>query len=193
MNALTPTPARCFAKSVLLLCIVLVTFAGHCHKHKHADPSVHLEEKRERSVMDDPAVRGELPFEWLFGNPQPGTEPADQEDVAEFLETFKNSTAPKIVEIELLPGAMHVVELQLAGPSNLTGSAQWIGTASPLKVTISVNGSTLVTGTGTSTGKMRGESNLQAQTPIGGRSTMAVINTSNAKVKVRMLLLATAL
>jgi hypothetical protein len=195
MDAYPSTPTHRFAKASLLVLLVLVTFAGDCHRHKHrhTDRSVEVEERRQRSVTEDPAFRGELPFDWLHGDPNPGTEPANQEEVAEFLKTFEKSTAPKVVQVELQPGATKSAELQLAGPSYLSGLAQWIGTASALKVTITVNGSTLVTGTATSTGKKRGESSLQAQTPVGGHSALIITNTSNTKIKVRLLLVATAL
>jgi hypothetical protein len=193
MDAYPPTPTHRFAKASLLVLLVLVTFAGDCHRHKHRDRSVKVEERRERSVTEDPAFRGELPFDWLYGDPNPGTEPADPEEVAEFLKTFEKSTAPKIVQAELQPGATKIVELQLAGPSYLTASAQWIGTASPLKVTITFDGSTIATGEAITTGKNRSESLLRAQTPVGGRSALTITNTSKSPVKVRLLLLATAL
>jgi hypothetical protein len=127
--------------------------------------------------MDDPAVRGELPFEWLFGNPQPGTEPTDQEDVAEFLETFKNSTAQDPRDrTNTGCNARRRTATRWSTQPHRFCTMDW--NRHPLKVTISVNGSTLVTGTATSTGKKRGESDLPAQTPGGGRSTMAVVNTS---------------
>jgi hypothetical protein len=193
MNSSTPTPTDRVEKSLLVACIVLVTFAGHCDQHKRPDPSVRLEEMRQRSVTEDPVVRGELPFDWLVSNPQNAGSPPDAEEVAEFAEMFQNTTAPKVVEEELLPGATRIVELQLAGPSGLAGSAEWIGTAATLKVTLSVNGSPLAIGTAFSTGTNRGGSILHAQTPVGGPATIAVTNTSKTKVKVRILLLATAL
>jgi hypothetical protein len=193
MDASTLTPTQRVAKVLLLSLIVLATFAGHCDKHKNKDRSVRLEERRQLSVTEDAAFNGQLPFEWLHGNPQPGTDPADMEEVEEFVETFKKSTAPKVLKAEVQPGATQIVELKLDGPSNLTGNAQWIGTASPLKVTITVNDAILVTGTATATGKNRGESNLRTQTPVGGRGALTITNTSNTKVKVRMLLVASAL
>ncbi len=193
MNAATPTPTDRVEKPLLLACIALLTFAGHCDRHKRSNPTVYVEEMRQRSVTDDPAVRGELPFDWLSGNAPVGSLPPEEDEIDEFVEMFKDTTAPKVVEGELLPGATRVVELQLAGPSGLSGSAQWIGTADALKVTIGVNGSTLATGTAFDMGAKRGGANLYAQTPVGGRAIITVTNTSNKKVKVRILLLATDL
>ena len=193
MNASAPTPTNLVEKPLLCACIMLLTFAGHCGKHKRSNPLLQVEEMRQRSVTEDPAVRGELPFDWLTGNAPVGSLPPEEDEIAEFVEMFKDTTAPKVVEGELLPGATRVVELQLAGPSGLSGSAQWIGTDAALKVTIGVNGSTLATGTAFSMGTKRGGADVHAQTPVGGRAIITVTNTSEKKVKVRILLLATAL
>ena len=118
-------------------------------------------------------------------------EPKDSQ-IAEFAERFKNTKAPKIFQGELPPGTSRGVELQLTGPSGLAGSAQWIGTAAAMKVTITVNASPLATGTAYRLGTNRGGSYLTAQTPVGGRATMAITNTSEASVKARIMLVATA-
>ena len=56
--------------------------------------------------------------------------------------------AVDVVLEDLAPGATRKVEVQLGGPSGLTGLVRWIGTTSPLKVTVSLAGSALAT-TGT--------------------------------------------
>lgn len=188
-------------EAFLFIWILLLTGAGCCHRPASGvkvDPSVRVEERRQRSVTEDPAVRGDFPNSWLIAdaqkaNVQQGSpEKPEESEITEFAELFKNTKAPKILEAELPPGATRVVELQLAGPSGLAGSAQWIGTASALKVAIAVNGSTLTTGIAYRIGTNRGGSHLQAQTPVGGRAIMSVTNTSNVRVKVRILLMATA-
>ena len=138
------------------------------------------------------AVRVVRPAAAQTGVKQYSPEETEESEIAEFVERFKNST-PKVVQSELSPGATTFVELQLAGPSGLAGSAQWIGTAAPLKVTIAVNGAHLATGTTYRVGSNHGGARLQAQTPVGGRATIAVTNTSSVRVKVRILLLATSL
>lgn len=172
------------------------------------DSSARLEERRERSVTEDPAVKGETPDGWLVppienvgigqapaktaAKPQSRSEDPKGSEISEFVERFKNTKPPKIFQGELLPGASHAVDMQLTGPSGLAGSAQWIGTAAPMKVTIAVNASPLATGTAYTLGTNRGGSYLVAQTPVGGRATMAITNTSNTSVKVRIMLVATA-
>jgi hypothetical protein len=189
MNPIPPTPGP-IEKPLLFACLALVTFTGHCDKHKTSDRSVQVEEMRQRSVTEDPVVKGMFPFDWQ-ANAQPAVEPPDE--LPEFTEIFKDTSAPKVVEGDLLPGATRVVELSLTGPAGLSGSAQWIGTDDALKFTISVNGSTLATGKTFKSGAKRGGSNVHAQTPVGGPATLALKNTSKAKVKIRILLLATAL
>ncbi len=186
----------------LVLCVLLVTSADCTHRRVSpvVDSSGRLEERRERSVTEDPAVKGETPDGWLVppvAAPQPSTATKRQEEsrdseIAEFVERFKNTKAPRIFQGDLPPGASRGVDIQLAGPSDLAGSAQWIGTAAPMKVTIAVNASPLATGTAYRLGDSRGGSYVKAQTPVGGRATLAITNTSNVSVKVRIMLVATA-
>jgi hypothetical protein len=139
---------------VIILCALLVIWAGCTHRAVSAavDSSARLEERRQRSVTEDPAVKGETPDGWLV----PATENAavrqaseetEDSEIAEFADRLKNTSAPKIFQGELLPGTSRAVVMQLPGPSGLAGSAQWIGTAAAMKVTIAVNGSPLTTGT----------------------------------------------
>jgi len=185
----------------LVLCVLLVTCAGCANRRVFPaiDPSARLEERRERSVTEDPAVKGETPDGWLVPPAEsaavqraPGrSEDSEGSEIAEFVERFKNTKPPKIFQGELPPGASRAVDVQLTGPSGLTGSVQWIGTAAAMKVTIAVNASPLATGTAYRLGSNRGGCYLKAQTPVGGRATMAVTNTSNASVMVRIMLVAT--
>ena len=186
----------------LLLVFVALGAASGCRYRATSpkvDPSARLEERRQRSVTEDPAVMDKLPDDWLVpaaelkGVQQYSPEEPEESELAEFAERFKNSKAPKVVQTELSPGATRFVELELGGPSGLAGSVQWIGTADPLKVAIAVNGARLVTGTTYRIGSKQGGSRLQAQTPVGGRATIAVTNTSSVRVKVRILLVATSL
>jgi hypothetical protein len=211
MHAFAPTPTGRVEKRLLFICVILVTCVGFSHQPASqvtVDPSARVEERRQRSVTEDPAVSGEFPNGWLVPNAekaavrhappekagvlQKPAEELEESEIAEFAELFKNTKAPKVLEAELPPGITRAVELQLAGPSGLAGSAQWIGTATALKVTIAVNGSPLVTGTAYRIGANGGGSHLRAQTPVGGHATIAVTNTSNVRVKVRILLVATA-
>jgi len=191
----------CVETPFLFICVILATCAGCGHRPASlakVDPSARVEERRQRSVTEDPAVMDKFPDGWLVpstekaGVRQEPKEELEESEIAEFAERFKYSKAPKVLETEVSPGATRIVELQLAGPSGLAGSAQWIGTAVALKVTLTVNGSPVATGTAYRIGTNRGGSHLQAQTPVGGRATMAVTNTSSVRVKVRMLLVATA-
>jgi hypothetical protein len=206
-----PMLYRSLERPFLVLCVLLVTCAGCTHRRVSlvVDPSVRLEERRERSVTEDPAVKGETPDGWLVppaenaaaqqapaktaAGLQERSEDPKGSEIAEFVERFKNTKPPKIFQGELPPGASRAVDMQLTGPSGLAGSAQWIGTAAAMKVTIAVNASPLATGTAYRLGSNRGGCYLKVQTPIGGRATMAVTNTSNASVKVRIMLVATTL
>jgi hypothetical protein len=189
-------------KPFLVLCALLATSADCAHRQVSpaVDPSARLEERRERSVTEDPAVKGETPDGWLVppvAAPPPATATKRQEgsrdsEIAEFVERFKSTKAPRIFQGDLPPGARRGVDIQLAGPSSLAGSVQWIGTAAPMKVTIAVNASPLAAGTSYRLGDSRGGSYVKAQTPVGGRATMSVTNTSNVSVKVRIMLVATA-
>src|SRR6266850_8021767 len=135
---------------------------------------------RQRSVTEDPAVKGEFPNGWLVagvGASLPHPTPEESE-ILEWVELFKNTQAPRVVEEDLSPGATRTVQLQIAGPSGLSGSARWVGTTRPLTVTIALNGSTLATGTAFHIGGNRGGSYLQTQTTTGGLATMSVTNTS---------------
>jgi hypothetical protein len=132
-------------------------------------------------------VRGWLVADAGAGLRQP---PADDLEQPEFTELFKETQVPPAVEEELSPGAVRTVSLQLPGPSGLAGSARWVGTTSPLLVTLAVDGSTVATGIPYHFGKDRGGAYLKALTTAGGLATMSVTNQTARLVKVRMVFVA---
>jgi hypothetical protein len=196
MNGLTR-----FKKTGVLLLIIasaLVLFGVLIVKYRHAhqvkgDRSVQVVERRQRSVTEDPAVKGDfLATGWQVadGNrTSPPQLPPDEDEVAEFAELYQNTQAPKIIEEQLPPGATRSVDLQLTGPSDLSGSARWIGTANALKVIIALDSSLLTAGTAYRIGNNRGGSYLQTRTNRAGHATLAVTNTSGVTVRVRLLLM----
>jgi hypothetical protein len=146
-------------------------------------------EVRQRSIMDDPAVSGALLAGWA-PTPVPG-EPSPNPSQGEFTEEGwgKQQFAP-IKEQDLSPGASGVVDLQVQGPSVLLGSARWIGTVSPLNVTLSLDGAMLATGKPYHFGANRGGADVNANTTTGGHAILSVHNTSSVKVKIRIVLAA---
>ena len=151
------------------------------------DPSAQVDERLQLSVTEDPAVMGDFPNGWLVADLGVGLTVRPPDEVAEFAEIFDNVQAPPVVEEDLSPGATRTVSLQAPGPSGFSGSARWVGTISPLDVTIALDGSTLATGTTYHFGTNRGGSFLQAQADAGGLATMSVTNTSDVTVKVRIV------
>jgi hypothetical protein len=161
------------------------------------DDTVALEERRQRSVTDDPAVMGIFPNDWLIpdaGTGLPGPpdeedpETGDEPELPEFLESFENLRVPRIVQEDLSPGATRSVSLDVTAPSGLAGLAQWIGTVNPLDVSISLDGSALATGDAPySMGFDRGGVYLKAMATASGSATMSVKNTSDVTVKVRIV------
>jgi len=146
-------------------------------------------EVRQRSIMDDPAVSGALLNGWA-PTPIPG-EPSPNPSRSEFTEEgWGNQQVAPIKEQDLSPGASGLVDLQVQGPSVLLGSARWIGTISPLNMTLSLDGVTLATGKPYHFGADRGGADLKANTTAGGHATLSVHNTSGVRVKVRIVLAA---
>jgi hypothetical protein len=188
---------------LLLLVVVALVIVGALvvlHEGTHpvkGDRSVQTVEKRQRSITDDPAVSGKVAGNgWRVTDGEkttPDQLPPGEDEVAEFAELYKNTEAPKIVEEDLAPGATRTVGLQLTRPSALSGSARWIGTADALKVTIGLGASTLVTGKSYHVGTNRGGCYLGTSTSSGGHATLSVTNTSGGTVRVRILLMSTAL
>jgi hypothetical protein len=161
-----------------------------------ADPSLRIEERRERSVTEDPAVMGDVPTGMVRNGP-PATgsvqvDPLEENELDEFAKRFEKSRAPKILETELAPGASGSVDLALLGASGLSASTEWVGTATALKAVIAVNGTPIATGSAYRIGPRSGGSLFDADAPGGGHASLTVTNTSSVKVQVRLLLVATA-
>lgn len=179
-----------------LVVIAAVVVMYQVTRPVEGDRSVQVVEKRQRSITDDPAVKGDFPTNgWRVADgdrASPLQLPAEEDEVPEFAEAFKNTRAPKIIEEQLASGATRGVDLQLAGPSGLAGSVRWVGTTDALKVSIALGGSTLVTGTPYRLGTNRGGSYLGVRTTGGGHATLSVTNTSGVTVRVRVLFMATA-
>lgn len=146
-------------------------------------------EIRQRSIMDDRAVSGAFLNGWA-PTPVPGAPPARSDESERAEEGQDNQQVAPIVEQDLSPGASGSVDLQVRGSSVLLGSARWIGTISPLNVTLSLDGATLATGKPYHSGPNRGGAFLQANTTAGGHATLSVTNTSGVRVKLRIVLAA---
>jgi hypothetical protein len=154
------------------------------------DSSVQVVEVRQKSVTDDPAVSGDFPNGWTVPVPAGiATRPPDEGETAEFSEQYQAHHVLFLpaIEEELLPGATRTVSMPIAGPSGLAGSVRWIGTSDPLAVTLSLDGTTLATGTAYQSAVNRGGAFLQAQAPAGGLAALSVANTSTLAVKIRMV------
>jgi cytoskeletal protein RodZ len=191
MNVFAPNPTRRIGGLLLWICVSSLIATG-CAPKK---PPAQVEEMRQRSVTEDPAVRGEVPNDWLVpdaGAGLPHTPPAASE-ILEFYELFEKTRTPGLVEAELAPGATRTVSLQVSGPSGVAASVKWIGTTSPLTVTLALNGATLATGTAYHYGRDKGGSYVRTTTTAGGLATVSATNTSSATVKVNIVFMATAL
>ena len=149
---------------------------------------------RQRSVTEDPAVMGNFPNNWQIEKPSGPPMPAEESEIGEFQERLaKIQVAPVVLE-DLAPGATRNVDLQLSGPSGLSGLVRWIGTINPLRVTVSLAGAPLATtGTTYHIGRDKGGSSLNTQTTTGGLATISVTNTSGVQVKLRIVFAASAL
>ena len=188
-SAVCPSSLVCF-------CVLLVSLSG-CHKAVppvKGEPFAQVTEMRQRSVTEDPAVMGNFPNNWQIEKPSGPPMPAEESEIDEFQERLaKIQVAPVVLE-DLAPGATRKVDLQLAGPCGLNGVVRWIGTISPLKVTVSLAGSPLATtGSTYHIGRDRGGSSLNAKTTAGGLATISVTNTSGVSVKLRIVFAASAL
>jgi hypothetical protein len=149
-----------------------------------------VEERAQRSVTEDPALRGNFPSGWAIDRPTAPPTPSDESELGEFREQYDNHKvlfAPTIEE-DLAPGAAETIELPVPGPCGLSASVRWVGTINPLNVTIALNGSPVgARGTTYHFGTNRGGSLVSARTTEGGRATVTVTNTSGATVKVRIV------
>jgi hypothetical protein len=181
-----------------LVCLgVLLASLSGCHKASppaKGEPFAQVTEMRQRSVTEDPAVMGNFPNNWQLEKPSGPPMPPEESEIDEFQERLaKIQVAPLVLE-DLAPGATRKVDLPLAGPSGLNGVVRWIGTISPLKVTVSLAGSPLATtGSTYHIGRDRGGSSLNAKTTAGGLATLSVTNTSGVPVKLRIVFASSAL
>jgi hypothetical protein len=181
-----------------LVCLsALLTSLSGCHKAvppAKSEPFAQLTEMRQRSVTEDPAVMGNFPNNWQLEKPSGSPMPAEESEISEFQDRLaKIQIAPVVLE-DLAPGATRKVDLPLGGPSGLSGVVRWIGTISPLKVTVSLAGAPLATtGTTYHIGHDRGGSSLNAQTTTAGLATISVTNTSAVQVKLRIVFAASPL
>jgi hypothetical protein len=155
-----------------------------------ADAMVKVEERRQRSVTDDPAVLGEFPKGWRVETPAEATgPPPDESEIGEFGEQYEEHHVRFVpaIEEDLAPGATRTLELQIASPARLGGLVQWVGTLDPLEVFVSLEDSS-VPGIPYHIGKDRGGSLVVIETLRGGLARLSATNTSAVTVKVRMVL-----
>jgi hypothetical protein len=191
MDSSAPNPTRRIDRLFLWLCVSSLIATG-CAKPK---PPAQVEEVRQRSVTEDPAVRGDFPDDWLVpdagaGLPHP---PQESSEIPEFFELYEHTRTPGLVQADLSPGATKTVSMPVPGPSGLAAAARWIGTISPLDVTLALEGATRATGTAYHYGKNRGGSYLHAKTTAGGLASVSVTNSTGVPVKVRIVFMATTL
>jgi hypothetical protein len=202
MNRMAECKKAAILPLVVVVVLALIVFAALIvmYRSKHpvkGDRSVQVVERRQRPVTNDPALTGDFPkngWQVAEGNrTSPPQLPPGEDEVAEFAELYKNTQAPKVLEEQLTPGATSSVDLQLTGPSDLSGSARWIGTTNALKVIIALDGSPLTAGTAYRIGNNKGGSYLQTRTNRAGHATLSVTNTSGVTVRARTLLMAAPL
>jgi hypothetical protein len=149
---------------------------------------------RPQLATDDPAVSGKLERAWKLRLPDGMPAEArvaevgeEREDSGAFASLPEVHFAP-IVEEQLSPGARRDVTLNVDGSSVLLGSAQWIGTNSPLNVTLSLNGAMLASGRASRGQDNRGKAVLKSKAAAPGLATLVVTNTSDSTVIVRVVL-----
>ena len=150
-----------------------------------------VKEVHQRPVTDDPFVSGNLRDSWTvrtrISPPQQPVILDDEEEEGDFDFLSKIQFAPA-VEAQLKPGATREVKLQVEAPSMLMGTVRWIGTRSPLDVSLLLNGAHLASGTSHGYLKNRGVTNLEVRTSEAGLATLSVTNTSGTTVKVKLVL-----
>jgi hypothetical protein len=161
------------------------------------DRSARLEQRRERSVTEDPAVQGTFPDGWLIptavSSLAEGAENAGENEVAEFSERFTGSKASKPIEATLAPGATGSIAVDIQEPAILTASAQWIGTSAALPCTLTIDQSRLGPTETLSIEPRRGGATIRTPAAVHGRAVLAVTNSSKVQIKVRFLVIATSL
>lgn len=161
---------------------------GLVHVSVHpVESSAQVVEVHQQPITDDPAVRGDLPAEWLMKNapPGPSAPPGYEEGAPSAIEDNLVQFAP-LVEADLAPGATREVELQVAAASALRASVRWFGTSEALQVDLSIGNTPLATGTAVPIAPDRGETLVSARTTGAGRAVVSVTNTSAEAVSVRV-------
>jgi hypothetical protein len=157
-----------------------------------------IAEVRQRPLTDDPALSGRREHNWTLAVPpempsRPPRDDRDDPDGPDDRDTGAFELLPRVqfapaVEAQLSPGATREVELQISNPSVLMATVRWIGTTSPLDVSLLLDGTILATGTNQSRSDNKGQSTLNVRTTGGGRATVTVTNTSGATVNVKIVL-----
>ncbi len=156
---------------------------------RQVDASAQVVEVRQRSILEDPAVSGDLQPGWTLSPlaQQPPQPPGISPTKGAFARLPDVVFAP-LVEEALAPGATRQIELQVAGAAVLLGAVRWEGTTEPLNVVLSLDASTLDTGSSHSFGTNRGGAIVSARTAGGGRVILTVTNATSANVTVRITL-----
>jgi hypothetical protein len=154
-----------------------------------AGQSARTTERHQHPVTDDLAVMGNLGDRWTVPVPDEMPPPPPHVDPNEGAFALLSAVrfAP-VAEIQLSPGGRREVELQVAGSSVLLGTVRWIGTNSRLDTVLSLDGSSLATGSRHGSLDRRGGSVLGARTTGGGLAVLAVTNTSEVTVQAKIVL-----
>lgn len=146
------------------------------------EESARVVEMAQPSVRDDPAVTGDFPNGWMLGPPVDEiVSGVEKEEEADF------EFAP-VTELDLGPGETGEIDFEVFRRSGLAGSVRWIGTLSPLTVTLLLDNEVLATGRTYSFGKDRGGSYLEGLAEVAGIARLTATNTTNVTVKVRLAL-----
>lgn len=146
-----------------------------------------VKEIHQKPLSKNPFFIGKDREDWTVklpaGMPPPPASP-EEEDL-DFLSMIQFAPA---VQAQLKPGATREVKLQVETASVLMGMVRWIGTKSPLDVSLALNGAHLASGTSHGYFNNRGAANLQGRTSGAGLARLSVTNTSGTTVKVKLVL-----
>ncbi|HEX2460466.1 MAG TPA: hypothetical protein VHJ58_10000 [Vicinamibacterales bacterium] len=144
-------------------------------------------EMRQPSAEQNAAVTGKIARGWDLGNPPEVAGGKRPDPPGEIDERVEIDSVP-LVERDLPPGATAELRTRVKRPAGLAGSARWIGTATPLPLTLSLNGSPVATGKAYALGTTRGGSDVGAVAKTASNVKLSVTNTSKVRVKVRLTL-----
>ena len=149
-------------------------------------PLVRVVESKQPAARDHPAVAGRFPLGLIIGDPPAvdGLEASPPEDAVED-ESFPMQFPPT-VERELAPGATAELVTQVAAGTGVGASARWVGTTDPLRVALSLNGTTLGVGKAYRLGAARGGADVGGVATSAGEMRLTVTNTSKVRVTVRL-------